>query len=55
MDMLRVKLFKEMYNSNLDIDFAVDKEVLAIQGASGAGKSTLLECISGLQVPDRGE
>ncbi|WP_394700553.1 ATP-binding cassette domain-containing protein [uncultured Ilyobacter sp.] len=55
MDMLRVKLFKEMYNSNLDIDFAVDKEVLAIQGASGAGKSTLLECISGLQIPDRGQ
>lgn len=53
--MLRVKLFKEMYNSSLDIDFSVGKEVLAIQGASGAGKTTLLECISGLQIPDRGQ
>jgi molybdate transport system ATP-binding protein len=53
--MLRVKLFKEMYNSSLDIDFSVGKEVLAIQGASGAGKTTLLECISGLQIPDRGK
>ena len=53
--MLEVKLSKEMYNSNLNIEFSVGKEVLAIQGSSGAGKTTLLECISGLREPDSGK
>lgn len=53
--MLEVKLFKKMYNSDLDIEFSVGKEVLAIEGSSGAGKTTILECISGLKEPDSGK
>ncbi len=52
--MLEVKLFKKMYNSDLEIEFSVGQEVLAVQGSSGAGKTTLLECISGLKKPDSG-
>lgn len=53
--MLEIKISKKMYNGNLDIEFELGKEVLAIQGRSGSGKTTILECISGLKEPDHGK
>jgi len=37
----------------LSIDVAVG-EMVAIMGPSGSGKTTLLNCISGIDIPDRG-
>lgn len=52
--MLKANLYKKLYNGELNIEFELGKEVLAIQGKSGVGKTTLLECLSGLKSPDEG-
>jgi molybdate transport system ATP-binding protein len=38
----------------LEIDFAVNQEILAILGPSGSGKTMTMQCIAGLIKPDEG-
>ncbi len=49
------KIEKKLEHFCIDVEFAFDQGVLAIQGESGAGKTTVLNCISGLKNPDKGK
>ncbi|MBB5335061.1 sulfate/molybdate ABC transporter ATP-binding protein [Pectinatus brassicae] len=53
-DMLKVKIEKQLNDFYLDVDFTVADETMAILGASGCGKSMTLKCIAGIETPDRG-
>ena len=52
--MLEVKINKSLPGFNLDIDFSINQEILAILGPSGSGKTMTLQCIAGLIKPDKG-
>lgn len=52
--MINVEITKKMIFYDLEIKFAIGKEILVIQGASGSGKTTILDCISGIKKPDAG-
>lgn len=52
--MLQVKIKKTLPGFNLEVDFSVNEEILAILGPSGSGKTMTLKCIAGLLQPDEG-
>ena len=52
--MLEVKVKKSLPGFNLDVDFSINQEILAILGPSGSGKTMTLQCIAGLIRPDEG-
>ncbi len=52
--MLEIAVQKELGQFRLDVQFAVQDEVIAIFGPSGSGKSLTLQCIAGLLKPDSG-
>ncbi len=52
--MLKVNIHKSLPGITVDVNFSVNEGILVIFGPSGAGKSTILNCISGLQLPDKG-
>jgi molybdate transport system ATP-binding protein len=52
--LLEVRLKKTLPGFELDVAFAVDREILAILGPSGSGKTMTLQCIAGLVRPDEG-
>jgi molybdate transport system ATP-binding protein len=39
----------------LEVNFAVDQEIMAILGPSGCGKTVTLKCVAGLMTPDQGK
>lgn len=53
--MLQVAMKKQLNHFELDVDFTIDAEIVAIFGPSGSGKTTILNCITGLVRPDDGE
>lgn len=50
-----VDIEKKLGNFQLQVQFEVQDEVLALLGASGCGKSMTLKCIAGIERPDRGK
>jgi molybdate transport system ATP-binding protein len=52
--MLEVKIKKTLPGFNLEVDFTIDQEILAILGPSGSGKTMTLKCVAGLLEPDEG-
>ena len=47
--MLDIKIHKQLYNFELDINFKTDKKLIAIVGKSGSGKTTILRTIAGFE------
>lgn len=52
--MLTVNFKKKLDNFELDMDFSMEDEIVALIGPSGSGKTTLLNCIAGITHPDAG-
>lgn len=52
--MLNVNFSKQLDHFELQAEFKLDKEILALIGSSGSGKTTLLNCIAGIVQPDQG-
>ncbi|MHB8104920.1 MAG: sulfate/molybdate ABC transporter ATP-binding protein [Dehalococcoidales bacterium] len=52
--MLEVSIKKSLAGFNLNANFSINQEILAILGPSGSGKTMTLQCIAGLIKPDAG-
>jgi len=52
--LLEVRIKKSLPGFNLDVNFSINQEILAILGPSGSGKTMTLQCIAGLIQPDKG-
>lgn len=52
--MLNVNIQKKLAHFNLNVEFKVNNEIVALFGPSGSGKTTILDCIAGLSKPDHG-
>jgi molybdate transport system ATP-binding protein len=52
--LLKVSIKKSLGGFNLEAEFAIDGEILAVLGPSGSGKTITLKCIAGLLQPDEG-
>lgn len=52
--MLEVKIKKQLDSFQLDVEFTVTDDIMALLGASGCGKSMTLKCIAGIERPDEG-
>jgi molybdate transport system ATP-binding protein len=52
--LLEVNIKRSLLGFNLDINFSIHQEILAILGPSGSGKTMTLQCIAGLIKPDFG-
>ena len=52
---LSVDIRKRMGRFQLEIQFDVGDETLALLGASGCGKSVTLKCVAGILTPDEGK
>lgn len=52
---LHVKIKKKLDNFQIDVDFSLGDETIALLGESGSGKTMTLKCIAGIEVPDEGE
>ncbi|MBN1368383.1 MAG: ATP-binding cassette domain-containing protein [Dehalococcoidales bacterium] len=52
--MLEVSIKKSLPGFNLEVNFSIGREILAILGPSGSGKTMTLQSIAGLLKPDAG-
>lgn len=52
--MLNVNIRKKLGEFDLQVEFSIADERMAILGASGCGKSMTLKCIAGIETPDFG-
>ena len=52
--MLKARIKRALPGFELDVDFKLDHELLAVLGPSGSGKTMTLQCIAGLTRPDEG-
>jgi molybdate transport system ATP-binding protein len=52
--LLEVSIKKSLPGFNLEVNFTISQEILAILGPSGSGKTMTLQCIAGLIKPDKG-
>lgn len=52
--MLHVHIQKQLAHFHLDVQFAVQDEIVVLFGPSGSGKTTVLNSIAGLVHPDAG-
>ena len=52
--MLKARIKRALPGFELDVDFALNQELLAVLGPSGSGKTMTLQCIAGLTRPDEG-
>ena len=52
--MLKVNFQKQLDHFNLEMQFELNIEILALVGSSGSGKTTLLNCLAGIVHPDNG-
>lgn len=52
---LYVDIKKKLGDFQLDLQFEVNNQTLALLGSSGCGKSLTLKCIAGIETPDQGE
>lgn len=48
------KISKKLHTFDLDVEFAIGRELAVIEGPSGAGKTTILNCIAGTKCPENG-
>lgn len=53
--MLLVDFQKQLDHFRLEMQFELDREILALVGSSGSGKTTLLNCLAGIVHPDEGK
>lgn len=53
--MLLVDFQKQLDHFSLNMQFELDREILALVGSSGSGKTTLLNCVAGIAHPDAGK
>lgn len=52
--MLVVDFQKQLDHFSLEMQFELNREILALVGSSGSGKTTLLNCLAGIVQPDAG-
>jgi molybdate transport system ATP-binding protein len=52
--MLKARIKRSLPGFDLDVELALNRELLAILGPSGSGKTMTLACIAGLMRPDEG-
>ncbi|RJO60490.1 MAG: ABC transporter ATP-binding protein [Dehalococcoidia bacterium] len=52
--MLKARIKRALPGFELDVDFCLNRELLAVLGPSGSGKTMTLQCIAGLTRPDEG-
>lgn len=53
--MLQVSIKKQLHDFMLELEFAVNRNVLVLFGPSGSGKTTTIRSIAGLVKPDAGK
>jgi molybdate ABC transporter permease protein len=52
---LRVDIYKQLADFELQVSFSADKQPLGLLGGSGAGKSMILRCLAGVETPTQGK
>lgn len=52
---LEVSIKKRCGAFTLNVNFAMDNNIMGVLGASGCGKSMTLKCIAGIETPDSGK
>jgi molybdate transport system ATP-binding protein len=52
--LLKASIKKSLTGFDLEAEFTIDSEILAVLGPSGSGKTMTLKCIAGLLQPDEG-
>ena len=52
--MIKAVIKRSLPGFDLNVDFSVNRELLAVLGPSGSGKTMTLQCIAGLTKPDEG-
>ena len=52
--MLKARIKRALPGFDLDVEFELNRELLAVLGPSGSGKTMTLQCIAGLTRPDEG-
>lgn len=52
--MLEVQITKQLNHFQLQVDFQIEAEIVALFGPSGSGKTSILHCIAGLSPIDQG-
>ena len=53
--MIKVKFKKNLPETKINVNLAINEKFTSIFGKSGSGKTTILRCIAGLEIPDEGE
>ncbi len=46
---------KKLWHFTLEMELAIDNQILVLWGKSGAGKTTVLHCLAGLRTPSSGQ